>query len=401
MHYAQHVPTVASDLDCIRRNYALMHEAARPARSEGLPEALLPVADGREIPFAWPRLLPVIKADAYGHGYMQVASALMEEGASVFASGSIQEAAALRKSLGGAEVPILSLLGPLSPGDVETASELGIIALVHSFWQLQLASASPSRLTIAVKCNTGMARLGFGEGDMPRVVHLLGEFPQIRPALVMSHLACADTENGREQVALQANRFAPMYGALKQAFPELAPSLANSAGTLLSEEIARHIGPHVCRPGIALYGGNPFGGTSLASLGAGLRVGMWVSAPIIATRDLAEGESLGYGHTYTATKPTRVGIVAAGYADYYPRLLSNRGVMCVAGKRARVLGRVSMQMTAIDLTDIPEAAPGVDAWLLGGPYENAVSIEELARDWGSISYEAFCLLGNGTRMYVS
>jgi alanine racemase len=345
-------------------------------------------------------MMPVLKADAYGHGHLPIANRLLDLGAGMFCSGSVQESAELRLGLAEREFPILSLLGVMIPDDVNTASALGIISVIHSFWQLEMAAGNPRPLTVAIKCNTGMARLGFGEGDLPKLIRILRGLPHIRPVLVMSHLARADVEGGREYAAEQARLFAVMHKKLAEAFPGIAPSLANSAGTLLAGALAGIIGPHVCRPGIALYGGNPFVGTSLAPLGAGLRFGMWVGAPIIATRVLAPGEAIGYGHTFTAEKPTSVAIVASGYADFYPRSLSNRGEVCVLDKRARLLGRVSMQMSAVDITGIPEARPGTEAWLMGGPYENAVSVQELADAWGTIAYEPLCLLGNGTKIYV-
>jgi alanine racemase len=395
-----HVPTVSVHLDRICDNYTLLHAAAGAAGAEKLSPAPLPVGRGKTTMLSWPRMMPVIKADAYGHGQIPIAKRLLDIGAGMFCSGSVQEAAQLRLGIPEREFPILSLLGAITPNDVSTASELGVISVIHSFRQLEMAASNPHPLTIAIKCNTDMARLGFGAGDLPRLIQALRRLPHIRPVLVMTHLAEADSEEARQYIAEQARTFTAMQKKLKEAFPGIATSLANSAGTLLAGEVAGIIGPHVCRPGIALYGGNPFAGTSLAALGAGLRFAMWVGAPIIATRMLAPGEAIGYGHTFTAEKPTKVGIVAAGYADYYTRSLSNRGEMCVLDKRARILGRVSMQMSAIDITDIPDAQAGTEAWLMGGPYENAVSVQELADTWGTITYEPLCLLGNGAKVYV-
>jgi alanine racemase len=128
---------------------------------------------------------------------------------------------------------------------------------------------------------------------------------------------------------------------------------------------------------------------------------MAVSAPLLSERVLPAGAGLGYGHTFRAERPMRVGIIAAGYADGFSRGLSGRGEVCIAGVRAPVLGRVSMQMSAVDLSALPRGLEKPDrAWILGGPWAQAVKAEELAAAWGSIAYEVMCLLGRNERIYA-
>jgi alanine racemase len=418
MSKSPHLPLAHIDLARIRKNYRFLQHisaAASPGFSQAAPPTLLPGYGERdETPFVWPSQLAVIKADAYGHGHIRVAEALLEEGATLFASGSVQEAVRLRQELdapsSAARHPprerqhpaIISLLGLVRREDVFLCADYGIIPLVHSLEQLSMLEGTERPLAIAVKCNTGMYRLGFNEAELPSAVEGLKKLPWVRPVIALSHLHSADTRNGRDTVLAQSAVYARMLHILRASWPTMAASLGNSAGTLLARDIANVIGPHICRPGIALYGGNPFVGTSLASLGSGLLPAMAVSAPILATRILPKGAGIGYGHTHIATEDSYVGIVAAGYADCFPRSMSGKGVMCVDGVRAPVIGRVSMQMTAVNLSGLSDgnSRPRPDvAWIMGGPYADAVSVEELAHLWGTISYEVLCLLGNNERVY--
>lgn len=406
MHYSPHLPTAYISLATIAANFALMAkhtEAARSRLGKAPEAAALHLPQEGDINFAWPTQLAVTKADAYGHGHVEVARRLCSQGARMFASGSVQESVVLREALRGLEPfpAILSLLGLVGPDDVELCAAHGIVPVVHSFEQLPMLEGLKRPLSIAIKCNTGMSRLGFNESDMPGLLQALASLKMVRPVIALSHLASADTDHGREEVARQGSIFARMLEALRSCWPGLAASLGNSAGTLLADDINAAIGPHVCRPGLTLYGSNPFEGTKLVELGAGLKNAMDVSAPILAMRELKAGDGLGYGHTFVADKDTPIAIVGTGYADNYSRGLSNKGVMCVEGVRTPVLGRVSMQMTAVGLEGLPKGAPRPGlAWLMGGPHPNAVSATELARLWGTITYEVFCLLGYNTRVFV-
>lgn len=420
MQYSPHIPEVYIDLGTIVKNYRfLLRSSAAALAGQGdavastpkLPPEFCAAPDGI---FTWPSQAAVVKADAYGHGHIQVADALLAEGCALFASGSVQEAVELRQGLEKlaakgsrtAHRPlIISLLGLVRQQDVFACAEHGIVPVVHSFEQLVMLREAGRSLPVALKCNTGMSRLGFNEEEIPALVEDLSALPFVTPIILLSHLHSADTSEGRSQIAGQAAVYGRILAALRARWPHLAASLGNSAGTLLAKDIAGHIGPHVCRPGVALYGGNPFAETSLASLGQGLAKAMSVRTPIIAVRALAPGDGEGYGHTFVADKPMQIGIIAAGYADCLSRGLSNKGEVCVDGKRAPIVGRVSMQMTAIDLGALSEMSGKADrprpaaAWILGGPHANAVSVEELAQTWGTIAYEVFCLLGYNTRLY--
>ena len=414
MSYLPYLPRTCVDLARIRANYRALAQGVEGGR---LPGPL--VAPGEAwlekwaLPPFWQPLMPVLKADAYGHGRIPVALALREEGVAWFASGSVQEAVLLRQGLEAQAVPrqqagIVSLLGLIGPEDAALCAAYGIVPLLYDREQLGLLASAGGALLdktlppVALKCNTGMSRLGFNEDDIQPLRERLRQL-SVWPVLAVSHLHSADAEDGRAQIHAQARIFARFLAALREYWPGLAASLGNSAGTLLADAMTPFIGAHICRPGLALYGGNPFYGTSLAPLGQGLAPAMSVYAPIISTRVLAEGDGIGYRHAYIAPHSMPVGIVGSGYCDSYTRLLSGKGVFCVDGIRAPVIGRVAMQMTAVDLSAVYENGrtplPPRTAWLLGGPYAEGVGPEELAALWKTIPYEVFCLFGHNAKVY--
>ncbi len=340
------------------------------------------------------RLIPVIKADAYGHGLIDVARALTSCGADFFAVGTVEEAVRLRPAVQGT---IMALLGPQLREDFQACAEQDILPLVARPDQLHLlqeqAAARDVRLPVALKFDTGMARLGFAPSEALQLTQLLGQCDRLEPRWLISHLAVADDPDQAAFVREQAGRFQQIFAALHQAGFPVRASLVNSAGLLAHSDLAWD----GQRPGIALYGANPFHGTALENLGQGLTPAMEVRALVLAVHPLPRGASISYGRTYIADRDRIVAIVAAGYADTYSRGLSNKGAVMLHGKRAPILGRVCMQMTAVDVTEISATAPGDEACLLGGEGDAAVRPEELAAWWGTIPYEVFCLLGMNRR----
>ena len=343
-------------------------------------------------------VIPVVKADAYGHGLMETAKALADAGAEIFAVGTVAEASALRKS--GHAKQIISLLGPVQDDDYNLLPEADVIPFIHTFAQLdrleRLQAEKGKTVSIALKFDTGMRRLGFTLNDVPLLAMQLRSMKNTRLFMIASHLATADEPQSSAYVTEQDTAFT----AIRQAFAQegFAPKacLANSAAILAYPNLYLDYQ----RGGIALYGCNPFFGTALAEKGRELKPAMSVKTTLISVHPLAAGQSISYGRTYTAHKDMTVAIAAVGYADAYSRRLSGTAQMCLHGKRARVLGRVCMQMTAVDVTDIPDAAPGDDIWLLGGEGVAKITPEELAAWWGTITYEVFCLLGLNKREYI-
>lgn len=349
------------------------------------------------------RVIGVIKADAYGHGLFEVATALSQEGCDTFAIGTVEEGAALRLHLrtSGINARIISLLGPLDDEDYALLWKHDIIPFVGTFRQLETLAGQAARagkgINVSLKFDTGMARLGFCADDLPRLVDRLREAPLVRPVMASSHLATADDPESVGFVLGQAERFEAIVAALAQAGFQVEANLANSAGILAHQKLHHQSQ----RGGIALYGANPFAGTAWEHLGRGLAPAMEVRAKIVAVHPLKKGQCISYGCTYTAERNMRVAIVAAGYADAYSRGLTGRGAqMLVSGRRVAQIGRVCMQLCAADVTDVPEVRAGDWAVLLGGSGPLAISAEELASWWGTISYEVFCLLGMNRRVYL-
>lgn len=349
------------------------------------------------------RVIGVIKADAYGHGLNEVAQALSQEGCDTFAIGSVEEGAALRQFLRGAGISarIISLLGPVDPEDYPLLWEHEIIPFVGSFRQLESLAGQAARagkvLPVSLKFDTGMARLGFTAVDVPRLVERLREAPLVKPVMASSHLATADDPDAVNYVMAQAGRFEEIISSLAQAGFPVEANLANSAGILAHQKLHHQSQ----RGGIALYGANPFAGTAWEHLGKGLVPAMEVRTKIVSVHPLKKGQCISYGCTYTAERDMTVAIVAAGYADAYSRGLTGKGAqMLIGGKRVPQIGRVCMQLCACDVSEVPDARSGDWAVLLGGSGPLAISAEELASWWGTISYEVFCLLGMNRRVYV-
>jgi alanine racemase len=339
--------------------------------------------------------IPVIKADAYGHGLLEVAAVMTEEGAQTLAVGTVEEAVRLRERFEGR---IVALLGPLDAPDCRMAWEGGIVPMIHHTDQLRgLADAGKGggRLGVALKFDTGMSRLGFAPAQADEVLVHLAAHPALGLEMICSHLACADDPAEEDFVLEQGQRFGEICSLFRKGGMVFQACLANS-GAILGYPRLHH---DAQRPGIALYGSNPFQGTAWEGKGAGLRPAMEVVAPVFSVHRIEAGQTVSYGRTFRADREMRVAVIGAGYADNYSRSLSNRGQVLLHGRRAPVLGRVCMQLTAVDASRIPEASVGDQAHLLGGAGAAAITPEELAGWWGTITYEVFCLLGQNRRRF--
>ncbi|MBS1157949.1 MAG: Alanine racemase region [Proteobacteria bacterium] len=317
----------------------------------------------------------VIKANAYGHGQWRAVEALRGE-ADGFAMLETENAVALREA--GITQPILLLEGVFSARDMRAVLEHRLTTVIHCREQLELLlrSASPEQpLSICLKLNSGMNRLGFTAPTLPAAWAGLRQLPQAEVTL-MTHFAEADGECG---VAWQLERFAALAGDWQG-----PRCLANSAAIL------RYPAAHAdwVRPGIMLYGASPFVEQSAAELG--LQPAMTLSSAIIGVQEIAAGERVGYGGTFTAERPMRIGVVACGYADGYPRHAPSGTPIAVMGQRTKTVGRVSMDMLACDLTAIPQAGIGAPVTLWGRGVAGEVTADEVATAAGTISYELFC-----------
>jgi len=346
------------------------------------------------------QVIPVIKSDAYGHGLAEVSHALENEGVATFAVGFVNEAVLLRKS--GCDKRIFALLGPVGDDDIQALWDHDILTAISHFDQLRRVAEAAEKngpLNICLKFDTGMRRLGFLPEEVNEVAEAL-KGSRLTPVMATSHLASADEPECGERVAMQAARFQSALDGLAKAGFEVEANLANSAGSMVHEQCRMDS----LRLGIALYGGNPFQGTEWEDQGQGLRPAMDVSAPVLQVHPLKKGESISYGWTFTAERDSVVAIIGVGYADNYSRSLSNTGQMTIHGKRVPIRGRVCMQMTAVDVTDLMGegrgVVPGDEVFLLGGPGAEPIIPEELAGWCNTITYEVFCLLGMNRREYI-
>jgi alanine racemase len=337
------------DLSALRHNLALAQHSAPAART-----------------FA------VIKANAYGHGLMRCAAALAA--ADGFALLEIDAAVRLREA--GYRQPILLLEGVFDARELAVAAEQGFACALHDPDQVAMLRDLPAsaRVDIFVKLNTGMNRLGLRPRSLGEVLDQLAGDARVRSTTLMTHFACADGERG---IAEQFGRFTE--AARGRALPH---SIANSAAILRFPEAH---GQWI-RPGIMLYGASPFADRPAEALG--LRPVMTLTSRIIGVQELIEGDAVGYGATFVARRSMRIGIVACGYADGYPRHAPTGTPVLVDGVRTATLGRISMDMLCVDLTPVPGAGVGSRVTLWG----EGLSADEVAAAAGTVSYELFCAL---------
>jgi alanine racemase len=318
------------------------------------------------------QVLAVVKADAYGHGLVRVLPALAD--ADGLALLELDAAVRLREARYSRR--ILLLEGFFEPRELDDIAGARIAVAVHHPEQVaMLERAVLARpLEVFVKVNSGMNRLGLRPADVAAVCERLSRAPSVAALRLMTHFARADEEDGL------ADALATFEAACRDLpYPR---SLANSAGVVRYAEV----GGDVVRPGIMLYGATPFAYHSAESLG--LQPVMTLRSQLIAVRELAPGDSVGYGATYTATHPHRLGVVACGYADGYPRHAPNGTPVLVGGRRARIAGRVSMDMITVDLTDVPDAQVGSPVVLWG----EGLPVDEVASAAGTVGYELLCAL---------
>jgi len=315
------------------------------------------------------RVWGVVKANAYGHGLARAARALAADGLAL-----IELEAALELRRAGEKRPILLMQGFYSPSELEPIAANALTTVVHDQEQLAMLERArlPAKLPVYLKLNTGMNRLGFAAGEvkgaLERLTRCAGKIT------LMTHFADAD---GKRGVNWQLERFEQATAGVA-----LPRSLANSAAVLRYPEAHAEW----VRPGIMLYGCSPFPDESAEKLG--LKPVMTLSTELIAVRKLAPGDCVGYGCTFTASSSMRIGIVACGYADGYPRHAPIGTPILVCGKRTCTVARVAMDMLFADLTGIPEAAVGSPVTLWG----EGLSADEVAASAGTVSYELLCAL---------
>jgi alanine racemase len=316
------------------------------------------------------KVLAVIKANAYGHGLLRAAAAL--SAADGYGLLELEDAVRLREA--GVRQPIVLLEGFFDADELPLLARHRLVPVVHCLDQVAALDALPAgaRLEVYLKVNTGMNRLGLPPADFAKARDRLRRNPGIAAVTLMTHFANADDARG---VAWQMECLRRLPDA--EALPR---SLANSAAVLRYPET--HAG--WVRPGIMLYGCSPFPEGVGAEVG--LRPAMTLESRIIGTQDLRPGDTVGYGGMFRAERPMRIGVVACGYGDGYPRHAPNGTPLSVAGRAAGTVGRVSMDLLCVDLSDIPEARAGARVVLWG----EDVPVERVAQAAGTVGYQLLC-----------
>lgn len=346
---ALHTATAVIDLHALTNNYRLIQSLSPDAK-----------------------VLAVLKANGYGHGLERIANALPD--ADAFGVARIDEALALRAA--GIEKPIVLLEGFFAKEDIETLSANNLQTIVHNEQQLSaIVNANvDSPLKVWLKIDTGMHRLGINPEQLARFYQALIQSKNVQqPIILMSHLGCADDKNNpktSQQISL--------FNELTSALPS-EKSMANSAGVLQWPE--SHY--QWIRPGLLMYGVSPLtAGNNIK----GIEPVMTLQSSLISVREIAAGESVGYSGTWTSEKNTRIGVVAIGYGDGYPRHAANGTPVLINGRRVPLIGRVSMDMISVDLGENSQDQVGDIATLWG----KGLAVEEVANLATTIPYELLC-----------
>ena len=338
------------DLDALARNYRRLRDLASPAICAA-----------------------VVKADAYGLGVAPVAARLALEGCTRFFVATVDEGRELRRVVPEASIYVLE---GVAAGAEHVVTACGLIPVLNSLEQIERWNRIGGAAVLHI--DTGMARLGLDERDIERLAAEPSRLANIEIDHVMTHLACAD-EPEHPLNAEQLRRF----DVLRRRLPPAPTSIGASAGIFLGPE---HRGDLV-RPGIGLYGGNPFRDRT-----SPIETVVTLSARVVQIREIAEPVTVGYGATYKARPPCRLAVCGVGYADGYPRAAGNICDAAFRGTRLPVVGRVSMDLTCIDVSALPPSAISVGDYVeLIGP---TITLDEVANAAGTIGYEILTRLGS-------
>lgn len=346
-------PWLTIDLDAVAANYRAFCSVGGPAE-----------------------IAPVVKADAYGLGMAQVARRLWAEGARSFFVARASEGAELRTALGPARPATIHVLDGCPVGAAPRLLAHDLKPVLNGLDQVEHWSAAAprgTRLPCALHIDTGLNRLGLRPEEAAALADAPGRLNRLDVSLVLSHLACGGVP-GHPMNALQRARFI----AAAARFPEARRSLASSGGAFQSATSEGDYAFDMIRAGISLYGGGPFDLPDLRIAPVAT-----LDAPILQVRSLRPGETVGYGATFTVERPLRMAVISLGYADGALRSLSPGGYGWLSGRRCGFLGRISMDLIAMDVTEVADAAPGRRVEVFGAN----VPIDTVARAAGTVSYE--------------
>ena len=364
---------VTIDLSALRHNFKKIKQWVRPST----------------------RILCVIKADAYGHGMIPVASVLETMGTDYLGVFEAEEGVALREA--GIRIPTLVLKGietdeipvvveyNLTPGvfDLNTTKQLSDYALKHG-----------TTVPIHVKVDTGMSRVGIPWEKMSEFVNALRQMKGIVPAGIFSHFSIAD-EPAHPFTDIQIDRLQKVIAIAHQFGIKNALIHISNSSAILNQ---KGMESHLVRPGIILYGSLP---SLICPHKDELEPVMSFRSRVVQVKIVSPGTSISYGRTYIAESQRVIATIPAGYDDGYSRLLSNKGVVLIRGRRAPIVGTVCMNSIMVDVTEIEGVSPGDEVTLLGRQGKDRITAEEIAEKVGTISYEIYCTIGKSNkRCYV-
>lgn len=330
------------------------------------------------------KIITVVKADAYGHGLKQIAALLMQSGTDIFGVANLTEAQAIRSV--GRGWPIL-MLGACLPDEVETAVRDDVMPTISSVAEAQafeMAAAKQNKFALVhVKIDTGMGRLGAPVAAAMELLARMAALPHLHVSGIYTHYASA--EDDRAFSSAQRKQFESTVSELRA--KKLLPPLvhANNSAALLHEP--RSIG-NVVRPGLLVYGITPPGLRRVdGKVRKHLHAALSFHCRVSFVKEIAKGTPLSYGRTFVAPKRLRVATLTAGYGDGYPRAASNRGEVLIHGKRCRVLGRVTMDQTLVDVSAVNNVMPGDEVVLIGRQVREEITASELAATCDTVPWE--------------
>ncbi|VAX34148.1 Alanine racemase [hydrothermal vent metagenome] len=333
-------------------------------------------------------IFPVVKADAYGHGAVEISRKLIHCGINSLAVAYISEAIELRKS--GINNPVIVLFDPGISGDILKYGLVPVINCMETAKALSaLAVKQKKEIGVHVNVDTGMGRLGFNSEDVKRELTRIASLEGIRVTGLMSHFSDAGLAD-RPLAEGQVKRFSEIRAYLQEKGIKPVCHIANSAAVMTLPESYLD----AVRPGLLLYGCNPYSSVKVKPL-------MSIKTRLLAVRKVKKGMSVSYGRTFITMRDSLVGVLPVGYADGFIRAASNNAEVIVRGKRAPVIGRVCMDLTMVDLTDVEGVKESDEVVIVGSQGEEFISVEELASRAGTIAYEVFTSIGlRNRRVYT-
>ncbi|MCL5104376.1 MAG: alanine racemase [Armatimonadetes bacterium] len=340
------------------------------------------------------KIMPAVKANAYGHGALQTSIACLEAGADILCVACVEEGIELRES--GVDAPML-ILGPTMPEAAELAVRHGLAVTVFGLAlarALSEAALKAGKKAVAhIKVDTGMGRIGIEPGETLALALSLADLPGLELQGISTHFPCSD-EHDRSFTTAQIVAFGKLVREIRAAGIPVPIAHASNSGAILAYPEADF---DAVRPGIMIYGCYP---SSEVTRCIPIREALTLKTRIVFMKEVEVGTPLSYGRTYSTPRKSMIATLPIGYGDGYSRLLSNRGNAAVRGVHVPVVGRVCMDQILIDVTDVPGVTPGDEVTLYGGGYDY-LSVSKVAEKIGTISYEVFCNISSRVpRVYL-